>query len=411
MFALENDTELDIYGIIDNEHIVMYYQPIISIKKKSMVGVEALCRGLCNGKIVSPGILFGYAQEAGLTIQLDRLCRKKAIEGFAEIVKYREDAVLFLNFDASIVDEGGIGSGNLLNLVQRYDINPSNVAIEVNEARVNDTAALEQFVETYRAQGFIIALDDVGAGHSNLNRIAIVKPDIIKADMMLLSGIHNEFYKQEVLKALVNLSRNVGALVVAEGVEKEEEVVMALEFGVDMFQGYYFAMPCPAERLDFEQLDAKERYIACRFKDYVLQKATREKSRRLEFETITRKFVYEMSRVTSDKFDIKLFELIFGYSTIECMYILDNSGIQVSETICNFCNFTGRRRAVFYPAPKGTDHSLKNYYYLIVGTGIDIYITEPYISLASGSLCVTTSMFFKGACQKDYILCIDAVLE
>ena len=115
--------------------------------------------------------------------------------------------------------------------------------IEINETKVQDNAALKRFAETYREFGFMIALDDVGTGFSNMDRILLIKPDIIKIDMSLIRNIHNDYYKQGVFKSLVNMSNKIGALVVAEGVETEEEAIQILRLGGHMIQGYFFSKP------------------------------------------------------------------------------------------------------------------------------------------------------------------------
>ena len=79
-------------------------------------------------------------------------------------------------------------------------LKPENIAIEIIESDVEDLKELQRFVQLYRSYGFLIALDDVGAGHSNLNRIPLIKPDILKIDRFLVQNIQDDFYKQEVLE-------------------------------------------------------------------------------------------------------------------------------------------------------------------------------------------------------------------
>jgi len=116
-----------------------------------------------------------------------------------------------------------VGSGHLLKQVRQFNLNPNNVAIEIIESRVNDTGALNEFISRHREYGFLFALDDIGSGYSNLDRITITEPDLLKIDRSLISQIDINYHKQEVLKSLVNLARRIGALVVAEGVEREED--------------------------------------------------------------------------------------------------------------------------------------------------------------------------------------------
>ena len=109
--------------------------------------------------------------------------------------------------------------------------------MEFLEARLEDVGRFGALADALREHGFLVVLDDVGAGHSNLDRIPLFRPDVIKVDRSLISGVGDDFYKQETLKSLVNLSRRIGALVVAEGIETDAEAIVALELGVDLLQG------------------------------------------------------------------------------------------------------------------------------------------------------------------------------
>ncbi len=78
---------------------------------------------------------------------------------------------------------------------------------------------------------------------SNLDRISIIKPDILKIDKSLVQSAAGQYHSSEIVKSLVALAHRIGSLVIAEGVETANEAVIALELGVDMLQGYYFAKP------------------------------------------------------------------------------------------------------------------------------------------------------------------------
>ncbi|HTC19532.1 MAG TPA: EAL domain-containing protein, partial [bacterium] len=231
--------------IIDGERVEAHFQPIVSLKRRSIVGLEGLTRGLQPGSpsVISPMDLFHQAAIQGLQLELDRLCRKKIMDDFRKIHAASPELILSVNLDASILDQGVVGSGHLRQQVSEMGLKPENIAIEIIESDVEDLKELQRFVQLYRDYGFLIALDDVGAGHSNLNRIPLIKPDILKIDRFLIQDIQDDFYKQEVLKSLVRMARHLGTLIIAEGVETEEEAVCLLDMDVDMIQGYYFSRP------------------------------------------------------------------------------------------------------------------------------------------------------------------------
>lgn len=400
-------SDICIKDIIENERIVTYFQPIVSLKRKSMIGVEALSRGIVNGKLVTPGLLFELSEKENLTVELDRLCRKKALEAFVDASSKDEDLILFINMDTSIIDKGVVGSRYLINMVSMLKINPNNIAIEINETKVNDMHALQAFIDVYRGYGFIIALDDVGAGYSNLNRLAAVKPDIVKVDMALIRDIDKEFFKQEILKSLVGLARNIGSLVIAEGIEREGEAITVMDIGVGIQQGYYYAKPVEAGNQCCAKPESKIQCVVDSFKDYIVNKSKNEKALIQGYDALISEFAQKVTNTIRADMGSVMEKIVRYHSKVECVYILDGSGIQISDTICNYCKHSKSKRAIFFPAPKGTDHSLKKYYYKLTESGLSRYITEPYISLASGSLCITISMFFKDNDGNDLILCMD----
>ncbi|WP_027366132.1 EAL domain-containing protein [Desulfotruncus alcoholivorax] len=406
---MQNDNKaINICQIIKEESVDIYFQPVISTKMRSIVGLEALARGFCHssGEMIMPNLLFRLAEEHNLTLELDRLCRKKALEKFRQVYSQNKEMLLFLNFDTSIIDLGVVGSGHLLDQVKHAGINPRNIVLEIIESKVNNVSELQRFINAHKELGFLFALDDIGCGYSNLDRIAFVKPDLIKADRALVKNINQDYYKQEVLKSLVNLSQKIGALVVAEGVEKEEETIMALKIGVDMLQGFYFAKPTSKTECSAE-LYTRIAEVSRNFKNHMIDQLHAKRQLHRIYDLLIKKFCDKLSELTIDEFDRLLHKVVNSQPNLECIYILNEAGIQVSDTFCNQDKLTGRQGFFFKPAPRGTDHSLKEYYYLLANTGLSKYTTEPYISLASGNLCITISTFFQSYDGKNYILCID----
>ncbi len=400
--------KLDIDDIINNESIAMHFQPVVSVKKKTIIGFEALCRGIDveTNVIISPHTLFHLAKDREMTLEFDRLCRKKALESYRQIYNKNNEAILFLNLDTSIINRVVVGSGHLLNAVRSYDIDPGNVVIEIIESKTTDILALKRFIETHKNYGFLIALDDVGSGHSNLDRIPLVKPDVLKIDRSLINYIDKMYYKQEVFKSLVNLSKKIGALVVAEGVEREEEAILVLELGADMLQGYYFSKPQENIYDEIRNIENITDSIAFKYKSYMVNKIKDAKSRHEGYNTIINKIVCDLSKISVECYDAKLKEVIKSHLVLECVYILNEFGTQVTDTIFNHIEILNNR-IIFGPPRQGMDHSLKDYYYLIVNTGLNSYTTEPYISLASGNLCVTISSLFVGLEGRRFIICVD----
>lgn len=138
------------YDLMRSGAITAHFQPLVSIKKRSIVGLEALARSTnpLNGERIPPDTLFRKASSEGMVLELDRCCRQKAFENFRSLRARNTDLLLFLNFDTSIIDQGVVGSNYLLHQVERMGLAPNTVAIEIIESRVQDQRALQRFVDT-----------------------------------------------------------------------------------------------------------------------------------------------------------------------------------------------------------------------------------------------------------------------
>jgi len=398
----------NIKQLIETENIKVFYQPIISIKQKTIIGMEALCRGFINSSsnLIPPDMMFALAERENTLLELDRFCRKKAIETFTNLNLNKNDYLLFLNINTAIIDKGVVGSGNLINNVNDYGLNPNNVVIEILEASVENIDDLQKFTNLYRDYGFLIAIDDIGAGSSNLSRIPLIGPDILKVDRWIIRDIQKDYYKQEVFKSIINLARKIGALVVAEGIETEEEAMVSLEFGADMLQGYYFSRPREISTGTIISSDMNFFSIADKFKAHMTDKIKNCKYQIKEFEKLVDKIIMSLISVSKENINNYLNNCLNKNPFIECIYILNDKGIQISDTVCNPDKMLKQKRLIFHPAPKGTDHSLKDYF-IFINAGLKKFVTDKYISLASGNLCQTITKIYESVEGDKLILCVD----
>ena len=404
----ESNNAIDLKSILDQRSIRTRFQSIVSLRDHGPIGVEALSYGLdpVTGGRISPAALFSRATQISGTLLLDRLCRQRALAAFRGLFAANSDLLLWLNIETSILNTKVVGTGHLMETVLKSGLYPHNVVIEIVESQVADLDALIRFVDQHKKLGFFIALDDVGAGHSNLERIALLKPDIIKIDRFLIQDLDREYHKQEVVRSLYNLAGGIGAVVVAEGIETEAEALTVLDLGVNLQQGYYYAHPDQNYAQQLAQCQSKIRSVAERYR---LRRMVRF-SRRKEFfssigeniSNITRR----LSQASFDQFEGIMKDTLCQDNTLECLYVLDGGGMQISETLCDAAKLYRPSSPLFRPTPRGTDLSLKDYY-LLIKAGLTRYISDPYISRASGNLCVTVSQLFTTSLDREYILCAD----
>jgi EAL domain-containing protein (putative c-di-GMP-specific phosphodiesterase class I) len=405
---LANHDKIMINEIIEQGNVLSYFQPIVSIKKKCIIGLEALSRGINpgNGKIIPPIALFNLAEERGLVLELDRLCREKAIAGFKSLPIEIDNYLLFLNINTAIIDDGVVGSGHLINMVNALGINPNNIVIEILESKAERLDDLKKFVTIYRDYGFLIAIDDIGIGESNLSRIPLIEPDILKIDISIIRDIDKDYYKQEVCKAIINLGRKIGALVIAEGVETVQEAMLALEYGADMLQGYFIEKPQDPRENGLTKSSFNILQTATYFRNHLTEKL-QQRRRQFEFyESIVDEIIKDISGISLEDLNDWLCRYLVVNSLMECLYILDANGVQITDTICNCENVLKQKKHIFSPALKGTDHSMKDYF-IFISAGQNKYVTDQYISLATGNLCLTIAKLFQGRTGEKFVLCID----
>lgn len=401
--------------ILAGEQVEAHFQPLVSLKRQCVVGLEGLSRGVMPGGqgLIPPYELFHQAAVQDLEVDLDRLCRKKIMDSFRAIHLQNPDYLLALNLAGSFVELGRAGSSQLLQEVAQMGLRPSLIALEIVESRVEDLKELCHFVEILRGYGFLIALDDVGAGHSNLDRIPLIKPDILKIDRSLVECLQDDFYKREIIKSLVRMGRKLGTVIIAEGVETAEEAQELLKMDVDMIQGFYFSRPQRPAELDEPGTLKRVKTAVRDHKTRTLENVGVKRRNMGLFHSILFEMQVELSNLSRRNFGSKLEEMAGRFPQVECFYVLDEAGFQVTESILNPVQRETRNPRLFRPSPKGADHTAKDYFYYLTEAEMNktSFLTEPYLSMTTGNNCVTLSSLFRTYEGSQYILCLDIDTE
>ena len=395
--------------LIEQKSVASFFQPIVSIKKIGVVGLEALGRGVDteSQSLIEPQHLYKHLEEKEPRLALDRLFRDKGLEGYTQIRSKIPGLLLFLNIESSILTPDTVGSGYLLKKVREHRLDPSMIVIEISQSEIADKTAVQRFIESQRANDFLIALEDINNSRDKLNQVLQLKPDVVKLERNLVQGMANDPYQREGVRTVVNLSQKLGALVVADGIENEEDALAALDLGVDMLQGNYYSKP---QKNDSATLGLKARivFMASRYRRTMTERMSRDKDRRNRCQTIAVSIFEELNEMDRDDQEKSLGNFFSKYPQLECLYLLNHDGVQISETVCNLKKVQARKQFLFQPAPRGTDHSLKEYYCGMTYNNLSRYLTEPYISLASGNLCITfTGVLTNPETGKGHILCAD----
>jgi len=215
------------------------YQPIVDLDGRSTVGFEALIRGPAGTPLASPLALFDLMRERGHVADFDRACRDAAL------ARARRDGVqppctVFVNVEPDLVEEPWEVEEQHTWVEAPGEL---RCCIEITErALTARPAQLLQAVARVRAASWGVALDDVGADHRSLALLALLRPDVIKLDMRLVQG-RPDREVAEVVGAVNAQAQETGALVLAEGIETEAHLRIAMALGARLGQGYAFGRP------------------------------------------------------------------------------------------------------------------------------------------------------------------------
>jgi EAL domain-containing protein (putative c-di-GMP-specific phosphodiesterase class I)/DNA-binding response OmpR family regulator len=222
--------------ILRKRRIRTVYQPIFDLNTMEVFGHEALTRGPVDTAFESPELLFDFAGEYEATWDLEQLC----IESSAGHYSAQGEGLLFLNVEADSITALAARPGALTPLEHLRH----RVILEVTErSAIRDVPVFREALATLRHQGFRVAIDDAGSGYASLQSIAELRPNFLKVANTLVTGLHADTIKRDVVEMLVNLSRRIDAACVAEGIETPEDLEECRRLGIPFGQGFYLGVP------------------------------------------------------------------------------------------------------------------------------------------------------------------------
>ena len=229
-------------SLLDEKRLDTWFQPIVECADPTQVfAYECLMRGSENGQLVFPDRILNVAKGAGLLFQLDRAARVTSIHNAA---KFGLQSKIFINFTPTAIYDPVNCLQTTVKAVDECGLKREQVVFEVIESeQVNDPNFLRDILNFYREQGFGVALDDIGSGYSSLNLLNQIRPDYIKLDRELSTGVHDDHYKGLIAAKLLEVARELEIPTIAEGVETVEEFEWLRDHGADYVQGYLFARP------------------------------------------------------------------------------------------------------------------------------------------------------------------------
>lgn len=214
----------------------MAFQPIVDIRDGSVFGYEALVRGLDGSDARS--VLSKVTSENRFAF--DQQCRSKAVR-LAGALGIR--SMLSINFMPNAVLHPRRCLQSTLDTAREMGFPLVNIIFEFTEDEPVPKERIREIMAEYKRQGFKTAIDDFGAGYAGLLLLADFQPDIVKIDMALLRGVDLDPARQIIVRHVVEMCGDLGCLVIAEGIETEDEMNAARQLGIHLMQGYLFARP------------------------------------------------------------------------------------------------------------------------------------------------------------------------
>ena len=228
---------MDLTGAVEDGSFHAVSQPILDLEHETIVGHELLSRGPA-GALQMPVDFFRIALEANMLTTVDLSCLKACVDASKRLTPKGK---FHLNlFPSTIL---GTPSDRLLDLLQLTD-DGVTFCIEISEQQfIGDPACLRDHVAAFKEKGVEVSIDDVGFGRSCLETLIMLEPDVVKIDRCYVDGASKDPHKARLLSRLVEVSRTLGAEIVAEGIETRDDLALLKDYGVQYGQGWLWGKP------------------------------------------------------------------------------------------------------------------------------------------------------------------------
>ncbi len=244
---------------IENDELMVYYQPIVDLGSGKTLGVEALVRWNHPVRgMVGPGQFIPIAEKNGLIVPLGRWVLEQAVHQVAKWRADGHDIYASVNISAVQLQRAGIVA-EVLKIVDAAGMDRHAVVLELTEsALINDFDLVNERIEALRKAGLRVAIDDFGTGYASLTYVDQFAADILKIDQSFVAKLEASD-ESAIVSTVLSIAKSMGAKCVAEGIEVPEQHRRLLALGCSVGQGYYFTRPAPAQAITSTLLREVER--------------------------------------------------------------------------------------------------------------------------------------------------------
>ena len=238
-----------VLSALDEDRVEVFYQPIYSTRQKRFMSAEALVRiRNTDGTIIPPGKFIPVAEETGIIAQLGERVFEKVCE-FLQNSNVEQLGISYIEVNLSVVQcEQKNLAERYITIMDKYKIRPCQINLEITEsASVKTKEILLDNMKRLINYGVTFALDDFGIGQSNLDYVIEMPVSLMKFDMNMTQAYFRDLKAQFVVQAAIHMAHGMDLLLVAEGVESEEQLNGMKDENIDFIQGYYFSKPLPQQ--------------------------------------------------------------------------------------------------------------------------------------------------------------------
>lgn len=236
----------ELLKIIKNESLQTYFQPIVNIQNGDTFAFEALNRPLQSILFENTDHFYEFVGQTNIVFPFEQFCRNISLKRFTERLTSQKDQnfILFINIHPHVLLDKNYHSGETFKFIKEIGIKPEQVVFELTErSAVTDFNEFKRVLSHYRKQGYRIAIDDVGSGYNSLKTLIYLKPEFIKLDRSLIQNIDQNEAGQSLVSLIHDYAEQSQTKIIAEGIERLEELNYLQSVGIQYAQGYALGRP------------------------------------------------------------------------------------------------------------------------------------------------------------------------